>query len=583
MINQIRTNTNMKMIKDQLAKILSKQTGMEISASDFGVPPNEKMGDISLPCFDFAKKVNKNPKDLAEEIAGRLQEGQNTVLSVLTEKIESIGPFVNFFINPNYLMNAVFARKSGKKLFGKKKIMVEFAHPNTHKAFHIGHLRNIITGESISRILENAGNKVVRANYQGDVGLHIGKALYGIERIKADYSDVKNGTAEQKIAFLGRAYAIGGAAYEENEEAKIAIHELSRKVYNSDKSIKEIYQTTRKWSLEYLDHIYNRVGTHFDRLYFESEVFVKAKKIVEKFLAKNVFKKSDGAIIFEGEKYGLHNRVFITSDGSPMYEAKDLALAELQFKEYHPDKLIHVVGKEQTEYFKVLFKAMEFVFPKNAKKESHLPYGWVSLKSGKMSSRTGQVVLGEWLLDEIEKRIAETMKDHELENKNDVVKKVSLAAVKYAMLRLNIGVDMAFDIEESISLSGDSGPYLLYIGARINSILEKSKAQNSKSKISSKFKAENFKGEIHQSEKTLLLKLMKFEEACFDAAEELNPSIIAKYLFDLAQTFNGFYQECPILAAEENVRAFRLMLIKKIREAMEQGLNLLGIEMVDRM
>ncbi|MFH0988017.1 MAG: arginine--tRNA ligase [Parcubacteria group bacterium] len=577
----------MQTIKEQLAKIITKKLGVEITANDFTTPPNEKMGDISLPCFEFAKEAKKDPKLFAEDIVRKLEiarladDGKSrrgNLKSGYIEKIESVGPFVNFFVSNDYLIENAFAKKRGTKLFGKKKIMLEFAHPNTHKMFHIGHLRNIITGESVARILGNVGNKVIRANYQGDVGLHIAKALYGINRLKAEFDAVKNISLDERVAFLGKAYAIGGQAYEADESAKLEIHELNKKIYAGDKSVKEIYELTRGWSLEYFDRIYKRLGTRFDRLYFESETFAKGKKIVEKFLKKGVFKQGEGAIIFEGEKYGLHNRVFITSEGSPTYEAKDLALAELQFKEYHPEKLIHVVGKEQTEYFKVMLKALEFTLPKSSGKEFHLPYGWVSLKSGKMSSRTGQVVLGEWLLDEIEKKIEEMMKEHQLEDREMVVRSVAIAAVKYAMLKINIDVDMAFDIDASISLSGDSGPYLLYICARINSILEKSEARISKSE-----KIRNSKLEIHKLEKSLLVKLTQYEEACDEAANKLNPSIVAKYLFDLAQTFNNFYQECPILQAEDEVKNFRLALIGKVKEVMEQGLKLLGIETVAKM
>lgn len=593
----------MMILKEQLAKILTKAIGVEIKASDFAVPPSEALGDLSLPCFELAKKLKKNPKELAEEIACRFSggaEGQNIVLPVL-QKIESAGPFVNFFVSAKHLAENVFAKNFGKIKLEKEKIMIEFACPNTNKAFHIGHLRNTITGESLARVLENAGHKVIRANYQGDIGLHIAKAIYGIERLKEEYSEAKNKSLDEKVAFLGRAYAVGGQAYETDlpsqelrqagESARKQIHEFNKKIYDNDASIKEIFATTRKWSLEYFDKIYKRLGTRFDRFYFESETFARGKKIVEKFLAKGVFKESQGAVIFEGEKYGLHNRVFITGDGFSTYEAKDLALAQMQFKEYNPDKIVHVVGKEQIEYFKVLFKALEFTLPESVGREFHLPYGWVSLKHGKMSSRTGQVVLGEWLLDEIEKRVGEIMKESRLDNRDEVLKKVALAAVKYSMLKIGVGVDLVFNLEESVSLSGDSGPYLLYICARIKSIIDKFKTQSTclrlsygrqaKHKINLKFKTQNLK--FHPMEKALLVKLNNFSEAEIAAAEEMDPSKVAKYLFELAQCFNTFYQECPVLKAEDDVKAFRIELIKAVLKTMEKGLDLLGIEIVDKM
>jgi len=327
--------------------------------------------------------------------------------------------------------------------------------------------------------------------------------------------------------------------------------------------------------LDYFNHIYERVLAHFDRFYFESEVHVRGKELVEKFLKKNIFIESEGAVIFPGEKVGLHNRVFITGKGAPTYEAKDTALAELQFKEYNPKKIIHVVGKEQTEYFKVLFKALEAIFPKTKDREFHLEYGWVSLKHGKMSSRTGQVVLGEWLLDEVEKKVAEIMEKSDIKDKKKTISAVALAAVKYALLKVGVKVDLAFDINESVSLSGDSGPYLLYINARINSILDKANKKYLEKKINIK--------SLHPREKKILLTLSDFNEIAQKAAVDLDPSIIARYLFSLAQEFNSFYTECPVLQAEESVKMFRLQMISAIQKIMVKGLYLLGIPVVEKM
>ncbi len=568
-------------IKNKLAKVLSEILKVEINPEDFTEPPKNVEADLALPCFTLAKELRRDPN----EIAGELGAMVNAKNLVIIEKVKSLGPYMNFFIDSEYLAQAVlYSQLTNEPINQLTKIMVEFAHPNTHKAFHIGHLRNIITGESIVRILQNAGYKVTRANYQGDVGLHIAKALWGIDQLRNEYKEVKKKDLDDKVGFLGKAYALGGQTFEKDEKAKQEIYKLNEKIYNKEKSIQDVYKTTRAWSLEYFDKVYKRVDSHFDRLYFESEVFEKGKQIVLKFLEKGVFKRSEGAVIFEGEKYGLHSRVFVNSLDFPTYEAKDLALAEAQFKEFKPDRIIHVVGKEQTEYFKVVFKALEFTLPKSKGREEHLAYGWVSLKSGKMSSRTGQVILGEWLLDEIEKRIAAIMKDSPAKDKDLIIKKVALAAVKYAMLKIGVKVDMAFDIEESVNTSGDSGPYLLYIVARIKSILKKVKGKSEKHALSM---VEGLKGiesiKINEYEKSLLLKVAKFEEAQELAAKELDPSQIAKYLFELAQEFNGFYHECPVLQAEQAIQAFRINLIKKVEQTMTKGLNLLGIEPVDEM
>jgi len=362
---------------------------------EFTTPPNPNMGDMAFPCFDLAKVQGKKPNEVAKTLVSKLRKQKTS----LVDKVELAGPYVNFHLNLPELAKLVLQslnKDLGKHSLGKgKKIMVEFAHPNTHKAFHIGHLRNAVTGESLVRILENAGYKVVRANYQGDVGMHIAKCLYAI--FKYDKNGIANQaqqSLDKRIKYLGEMYAKGSQEFEKSEKVRKEIGDLNSQIYLRDKSIQEVYKATREWSLEYFDKIYQRLDTHFDRLYFESEVFEPGKKIVLKFLKKGVFVESQGAIIFPGSEYDLHDRVFVNSKGYPTYEGKDMALAKLQFKEYKPDKILHVVAREQSGYFQVMFKALEQTLPKSKGKEEHLLYGWVSLKQGKMSSRTGQVVWG---------------------------------------------------------------------------------------------------------------------------------------------------------------------------------------------
>lgn len=573
-------------IKQQIEEALRK-TGVK-GKIELSKPPKAEMGDIAFGCFEIAKERGKNSAQVAKEIVENFRSLDSDlefkILNLkLFDKIEAFGPYVNFFLNPQTLAEAVLKNIDndvGKNDLGRgKKVMVEFAHPNTHKMFHIGHLRNITTGEAIVRILENAGYKVVRANYQGDVGMHIAKCLYAVFKYDKDGIDnQKQMVLDARIRYLGEMYARGAREFEDSEKVRGEIAELNTKIYERDRSIKEVYETTRSWSLEYFDKIYKRVGSHFDRLYFESEVFERGKKIVKKGLKKKIFKESEGAVIFEGSKYeGLHDRVFINSKGYPTYEAKDLGLAELQFKEYSPQAIYHVVAREQSDYFKVMFKAQEFTLPKSKGRQHHLIYGWVSLKEGKMSSRTGQVVLGEWLLDEVKDRVRDKVKDDVNLNKDEVAERVAIAAVKYAFLKTGIANDIQFDMKESISTSGDSGPYLLYIVARIKSILKKAQETRNGLRVTS------CGLRVTSPEKKLLLQLAEFSEIAKRAAEEFDPSKIAQYLFDLAQGFNNFYHECPVIQAEEETREFRVLLIQAVAVVMTRGLYLLGIETVEEM
>lgn len=557
------------MLKEELIKAIKRTSGQKDVQLEF--PENDSFGDYSTNVA--LQKKGKNPRELAKEIVGDL--GKDASLMKLVEKIEVAGPgFINFWIKSDVLVDNLTEIDSKKAKYGEtssekgKKIMFEYAHPNTHKAFHIGHLRNITTGESLSRLYEAVGADIVRVNYQGDVGLHIAKAIWGIKKI--GFSDP--GDVHARAEFLGKAYATGAKAYEEDKGAKKEIDEINVKIYDaSDPEINKIYKETRAWSLGYFELIYKRVYTKFDRLYFESEVAESGKEIALEALKKGILQKSEGAVIFPGSKYGLHDRVFISGKGVPTYEAKDLGLAKLQFKEYNPDKLIHTVGPEQTAYFQVLFKALELILPETKGREIHVPYGWVRLKSGKMSSRTGQVVLGEKILDEAKEKIK-----REYKTEDETAEMIAVAAVKYSFLKTSLNQDIAFDLEESISLEGNSGPYLQYTVARTNSVLAKVKGGKQEVKIN-----RNAIIQLNSGELSLLRGLIKYPEVVEAAAKMFSPNLLCNYLYDLAQKYNSFYNSERIIGSDSET--FRLVLTFGVSQVLKNGLNLLGIETPERM
>ena len=328
-----------KLIKNKIAEV----AGVMPDKINLEHPEREEFGDYST---NIALTL-KGGRVLAEKIATAIKPDE------VIKKVEVAGGgFINIWLQTDALSREIGCLPISDKLAGKK-IMVEFAHPNTHKELHIGHMRTLVTGEALARLNKAVGAEVFRANYQGDVGPHVAKAIWGTTKLIGErgltWAEAdKQGLAE-RAHLLGEGYVRGCAEY---ETQKNEIDELNKQIYSKDPRVWEVYELTRKWSLEYYQSFYERFGTKFDRLYFESEVYESGKKIVEDNVGK-AFERSEGAVIFDGEKYGLHKRVFVTTAGTPTYEAKDMALAPLQYMEFPFDKCIHVVGNEQESYLAV--------------------------------------------------------------------------------------------------------------------------------------------------------------------------------------------------------------------------------------
>ena len=454
----------------------------------------------------------------------------------------------------------------------RKEIIFEFGDPNPFKEPHIGHLRIFAVGEAVCRMLEADGNYVIRANYQGDVGLHVAKALYGIMNHESGIKGLDSGSLEEKAKFLGEAYVMGAKAFEEDAKAKKEIISINNKIYSKDSEIMKIWELGRKWSLDYFEELYKKLGIKYDKYYFESDVAEEGREIVEKH--PEVFEKHDGAYIFRGEKYDLHTRVFVTAEGYATYEGKDLALAAEKNKDFPQiNKSIIMTANEQIDYFKVLLKALEFVDKKIADKTSHLSFGFVNLKEGppgqrpsgpavKMSSRTGNVVGAFWLLDETKKRLKKGFKTVE----NNVLEDLCVGAVKWSMLRFSRESNISFSIDESINLAGNSGPYMQYTYARIASLLEKGSKPH--------FEAKSVKS-LDQDLVALGRAICQFEIRVKLAADNFSPNILTEYLFLLAQNFNAYYEKEKIIGSAKERE--RLVVVNAVGNVLKKGLHLLGI------
>ena len=584
----VRGTLKSGMIVEELKKVVQKALKQEAEVV-FEHPENPEHGDYSTNvALALGQKTGQNPKELAEGILSKVKSQKSKII----DHIKVAGPgFLNFFLSQEYLFKELQKivrqkEKYGKAKNQKKKVMVEFTDPNPFKEFHIGHLYSNIVGESLSRLFEATGAAVKRANYQGDVGLHVAKAIWGMTKALQYKMPRDSDSLIEKVRWLGMCYAAGAWEYEEGKQSKKEIVELNEKIFAQDKEIQKLYKKGKAWSLEYFETIYKRLGTKFDYYYFESEVGKTGLVLVQKGLEKGIFEKSQGAIIFPGEKYGLHSRVFINSQGLPTYEAKELGLAPTKYRDFKYDLSLIITGNEIIEYFKVLLVVLKEIEPKLAEKTRHISHGMVRLPVGKMSSRTGSVITAEQLIDEVKSRVRKIMESSgtgsEIPQREQGVtaEAIAVGTVKYALLHVRLGKDIIFDFEKSLSLQGDSGPYLQYTYARCKSILRQSKFNSKLNSI--KFKLSGIK--LSTEEERILRLLYRFPEVVKDAGEQFSPNLLCSFVFEVAQAYNNFYNTHRVLQAEDKAtKQFRLLLTAATAQIIKNSLHLLGIKTLERM
>jgi len=575
LVQLVKNRMNIKEKIEDLTKNTLKSLNIEVKNVSLEHPADLEMGDFSTNVAMVLAKKNKiNPKELAEKIVKKLNK--NLPTEVLKIQIAGTG-FINFFLSKEFFVDSIKEILENKNfgrnnIFKGKKVMVEYTQPNPFKPFHIGHLMSNTIGESISRIIEFSGAKMVRANYQGDIGPHVAKAIY--ELLKSGLPEEDKSVSE-KARYIGNLYTKGNDAYETDEKAKKEIEEINKKVYDkSDKKINEIYDWGRRITLEAFEEIYKVLGTSFNYYFFESIVAPIGEKIVS---SSDVFEKSDGAMVFRAEKYDskLHTRVFITSQGLPTYETKELGLTKMKFEKENLDLSVVITAHEQEEYMKVVSKALEIISPEFASKMKHVVHGMMRLASGKMSSRKGNVITGESLILESCAEILKKIEDRNFteEEKKQISKEVGVSALKYSILKQNIGGNIVYDFEKSISFEGDSGPYLQYSFARANSVLEKAKKEN----ILPGFM-------LDDSTPTEVEKLLyRFPEIVLRSAQEFEPHYIANYLIDIARAYNTYYGNTKIIDKNDSTSSYKVALTLAFSLVIKNGLYLLGIKAPERM
>lgn len=547
----------MQEIRDQLKNVIKNLYGLDVDPDMTSAPENIDADYSSNIALKLAKDLHKSPMQIATEIEAGLVDFQTNL---------STPGFINFTLSDDFLrsrveeLNSNFEQNISSDKYAGKTVICEFSDPNPFKVLHVGHLYTSIVGDSISRLFEYAGAKVIRANFGGDVGLHVAKTMYILGQ-----KDTEN----LQIEDIAKCYVEGTAAYEDNEEAHQKITELNKEIYkiNSedihDTDLAKLYWRGRELSYDYFKDFYAKIGVEFDKFYPESTVAGLGLQKVREELEKGVYEMSDGAVIFNGEKFGLHTRVFINQEGVPTYETKDVGLIFTKWQDYHFDKSVVITGSEQLDYMKVVLKSIEQYAPELVEKTSHLTHGLVKLPGNvKMSSRKGNFLKAVDVLDMIKDELKSAYDSSD--------ERVALAATKYAFLRYKMGGNIIFDPKESVKMTGNSGPYLLYSAVRAKKILMNATGQGS---------SDDFTLTSH--EKNLIKKLLEYKEVLDESVSEMAPHKVASYLYELAQEFSRFYENCPVLGNAEETE--RVKIVKIYLDTMVHGLSILGIEIPEEM
>jgi arginyl-tRNA synthetase len=560
-------------MKDLIVDLLSRHLGSNTTREELTrlleEPPSDMLGDFAFPCFSLARVLRKSPAAIALDLKEKMEGAE------FIEKINAVAGYLNFFIDKKSLARRVLDR-AGAETFGARaivrRVVVEFASPNTNKPLHLGHLRNISIGESVSRQLSFSGNTVVRTSINNDRGVHICKSMLAYAEFGKGTTPEREGVKTDR--FVGDYYVLFSKKAKEDESWNERAQELLRKWEANDPATIELWTRMNRWAHDGFTATYRLFGIRFDKEYYESAIYKNGKEIILDGLERGVFKKrEDGAIVADLEAEGLGEKVLLRADGTSVYIVQDLFLAVLKDREHAYDLSLYVVGNEQEHHFAVLKALLKKLGAAQGEKIVHLSYGMVELPEGKMKSREGTVVDADDLIretqalakDELRERYALTPEATEERSL-----RIALAAIKYQLLKVDFAKNMVFDPKKAIAFEGDTGPYLLYSYARASSILRKAAAV-----------PDVVIGTLEPGEVRLVKKLNVFPETALHAAEKYSPTVIATYAFELAQVFNEFYHTCPVLGSD--AAGFRLALVKSFRSVLKRCLWLLGIEEIEEM
>ncbi len=543
------------------------------------------MGHFAFPCFPLAKALKKSPVQIAGEIKELI--GDHPLIA----EIISQGPYLNFRLNLaqvaektiNHIIDG--STFNGPLVETPQKVMIEYSQPNTHKVLHVGHMRNLCLGNALVRLLRYTGEDVLAVTYPGDVGTHVAKCLWFLKHhLNEEYPSSHQG------AWLGQIYTKANALLEDQlgtskeEQNRSELTAILKELESGQGEYFDLWQETRKWSLELMQESYDWADVEFDRWFFESEVDAPSLTFAHELYKAGKLIKDQGAIGMDLSPEKLGFCLLVKSDGTGLYATKDVELAKVKFEEFGVQRNIYVVDDRQAYHFKQVFKVLEKIGFEQAKDCYHLPYAMVELKDGAMSSRKGNIIPLMDLVAQMENAIKERYLKRYLEEETEgwslelvdhTAKIIANGAIKYGMCRMDNNRKIVFDMDEWLKLDGETGPYLQYVHARIFSLVQKIKIDESQV---------NFSQLTTPQEEALLIKLTQFNEVVVQSATQMKTINLCSYLYELGKLFNSFYAECSIAKAEnETLKANRYQLALACGKVMKEGLALLGIEAPEKM
>lgn len=582
----------LELLKENIKKAVKNIYSINIEDIALEHPENEDFGDFATSiALSLSKEVGTSPIDIAEGLAGELTSMGMEFKSEggtypIFEKIEAMKPgFINFTLSTEWLKQELVNIYEKKDAYGSsdagdgKNILIEYSSPNTNKPLHVGHARNNFIGATLINLMEFLGYKVTKATYVGDIGAHIAKSMLMYQK----YGEGKD-PDKKSDHFVGDFYTRYFKELEDHPEYEEEVSELLRKWESKDQETRELWQKMNDWAYEGMKQTYEDQGISFDVWTYESDDVEGGKEMVEEAIKKGVAERDEsGAVIAKLEKYGLPDKVLLRSDGTSVYATKELFLAKDNFDKYNFEKRLYVVDFRQEDHFKTIFKILELMSYEWAKNLYHVSYGAVTLPEGAMSSRKGNFVNADDVLEKIVKVEKEETKRSikEISDIEETSRKVALAAFKYGMLKVDSKQNITFDYDKVTKFEGNTGPYLMYTYARTQSVLEKGGFVESKFTFNLEMLEET---SLEEAEKDILRSLYQFPEIVYEAGEKFMPHMLANYLYSLAQRFNVFYAQVPILSTEDSgVKTFRVGLTKCVGEVLKTGLGLLGIEVVEKM